>query len=407
MKVLILTSRFGMGHYCAAEAIKEELLQSDSDDIIEIVDIVKILFPNMYKLIYKVFNLFICRFSRIYNFINSFVTTHEKTGLKKGYLSKINSVVEKYNPDLIVSTWSASSRYISSYKKEYNCEIPLYTYITDVTVHDGWITDMTNMYFVATRDTKKMLITKGVDSNKIVINGIPVKWSFKQKLQINSINDGQVSLFKSTTNDYELPDKLLHNKKRILIMGGGLGLIPNLDNILENLYGADKVNITILTGKNKKLLNKLKKDYPKIDVVGYTNQVYKYMKNADLVITKPGGISTFEAIYSNTPLYVIKPFLSQEVGNAKFIEKMFIGKIAWENNFDISEDIISLISNEKILGKMKENMKALQDEVSEFKLKKVYERNVKRNVNYNIAGGYSSIFNDIWDHSYGVLQKAK
>lgn len=404
MKVLILTSRFGMGHYCAAEAIKEELLQSDSDDIIEIVDIVKILFPNMYKLIYKVFNLFICRFSRIYNFINSFVTTHEKTGLKKGYLSKINSVVEKYNPDLIVSTWSASSRYISSYKKEYNCEIPLYTYITDVTVHDGWITDMTNMYFVATRDTKEMLISKSVNIKKIVINGIPVRQSFKQELPFDSMNNGQAAIVKPITDNHQLIDE---NRKKIIIMGGGLGLIPNINNILEKLQETNKISITILVGKNKKLLNKLKNDYPKIDVIGYTNQVYKYMKNADLVITKPGGISTFEAIYSNTPLYVIKPFLSQEVGNAKFIEKMFIGKIAWENNFDISEDIISLISNEKVLGKMKENMKTLREEVSEFKLKKIYERNVNRNVDYNVAAGYSSIFNDIWDHSYGVLQKAK
>ena len=51
MKILILTSHFGMGHYCAAEAIKEELLESNTDDIIEIVDIVKVLFHIMHKLV--------------------------------------------------------------------------------------------------------------------------------------------------------------------------------------------------------------------------------------------------------------------------------------------------------------------------------------------------------------------
>lgn len=382
MKILILTSRFGMGHYCAAEAIKEELLAPDSDDIIEIVDIVKVLFPIIYKLVYKFFNLFICRFSGVYNFVNSFATKNENTYLKRRVLNKINSLIEKYDPDLIVSTWSACSRYISTYKEKYEEDIPLYTYITDITVHDGWIANKTDMYFVATRSTREMLISKGVDSEKIVLNGIPVRQSFKKELQLKPIND----------------------KKKILIMGGGLGLIPNLDNILEQLYEISSVHITIITGKNKKLLKKLKEDYPKIEAIGYTDKVYKYMERSDLLITKPGGISTFEAIYTTTPLYVIKPFLSQEVGNAEFIEKMFIGKIAWENHSHISEDIISLITNESLIREMKYNMQLLRKEVAEFKLKKVYERNVKKDVDNHTDNNNVIIFNDIWSNSYIALQ---
>lgn len=377
MKILILTSHFGMGHYCAAEAIKEELLESNTDDIIEIVDIVKVLFPIMHKLVYRFFTLFICRFSCVYNFINSFAMKHEKTCLKRRNLNKINSLIEKYNPDLIISTWSACSRFISTYKQEYEDDIQLYTYITDITVHDGWIANGTNMYFVAARSTMELLLSKGVDAEKIIINGIPVRKYFKKEMKVQSID----------------------NKKKILIMGGGLGLIRNLDNILDQLYESRGVHITIITGKNKKLLKKIKQDYPKIDVVGYTDQVYKYMERSDLLITKPGGISTFEAIYTTTPLYIIKPFLSQEVGNAEFIEKMLIGKIAWEDNSNISEDIISLISNERLLEEMKYNMQLLKNEVSESKLKKVYERNMKKDVdNCN-----NIIFNSIWNNSYIIL----
>ncbi|WP_460292558.1 hypothetical protein [Clostridium tertium] len=123
------------------------------------------------------------------------------------------------------------------------------------------------------------------------------------------------------------------------------------------------------------------------------------MERSDLLITKPGGISTFEAIYTTTPLYIIKPFLSQEIGNAEFIERMLIGKIAWEDNSNISEDIISLISNERLLEEMKYNMQLLKNEVSESKLKKVYERNMKKDVdNCN-----NIIFNSIWNNSYIIL----
>jgi len=396
-----------MGHYCAAEAIKEELLASDSDDIIEIVDIVKVLFPIIYKLIYGIFNLFICRFSGVCNFINSFATKHENTCLKRRNLNKIDSLIEKYNPDLIVSTWSACSRCISTYKEEYEDDIPLYTYITDITVHCGWITDMTDMYFVAARSTRDILVSEGVEAEKIVVNGIPVRQSFKQELQFKSIHDRQEMSFKAIDDYHELLVKSIHDKREILIMGGGLGLIPDLDNILDRLCETSRVHITVITGKNKKLLKKLKEDYPEIDVIGYTDQVHRYMKMADLLITKPGGISTFEAIYTTTPLYVIKPFLSQEVGNAEFIEKMLIGKIAWENDFDISEDIISLISNERLMGEMKYNMQLLRREALESKLKKIYERNGKKDEYYNTADSYPISFNDIWSHSYIAMQKGE
>lgn len=383
MKILILTSRFGMGHYCAAEAIKEELRGENSKDSIEVVDIIQALFPRIYKIIYGFFNLFICRFSGIYNCINSYATNQENPFIKEIILNKINYIINKYKPDLIISTWSASSRFISSYKAVYGEKIPLYTYVTDVTVHNGWITEGTDMYFVAAKSTKDMLISEGVPCNKIVINGIPVRKGFKE------------------SNN---PKKYI-NKKNILIMGGGLGLIPEINNILDELSEKD-IFITVITGKNKKLNNWLKTAYPQLKVVGYTNEVHKYMREADLIITKPGGLSTFEAIYSNTPLCIIKPFLSQEIGNAKFIETMGIGKVLWENETKMAEDIIELINDKALLVKMKYNMELIRSEIGQSKLKDIYERNIKY-VDYDYSSCSSSIYNDLWGNSYNPIQTAE
>lgn len=392
MKILILTSSFGMGHYCAAEAIKEDLLLENSDDIIEIVDIVEILFPSFHKVIYKFFGSFMCRFSWIYKFINIFVTKHENGNIRNQSLKKINKLVNEHNPDLIVCTWSACSRYVSAFKEKYKNNTTLYTYITDINAHDGWITNKTDMYFVGAKSTKQLLISKGISPKNIIINGIPVRSSFKEKLYPKSI-----------INNYGQAINNNSSKKQILIMGGGLGLIPDLDNILNQLCKAQNINITIITGKNKKLFKDLKKNYPKIEVVAYTDEVDKYMKKSDLLITKPGGISTFEAIYTSTPLYVIRPFLSQEIGNAKFIENMAIGKIIWESDFDISQDVINLLENDELMSQMKLNMRSIRNEVSQCKLKKVYERSVRKDVDYNTTCDYSGIFDDIWSHSHIVL----
>lgn len=381
MKILILTSRFGMGHLSAAKAIEEELKSSNSNDIIQVVDIIQFLFPITYKFIYSVFNNFICKFLSIYNCVNKLVTKDESDCVKKRTLIKMDKLFKRYKPDLIIATWSAASRYTSNYKEEYNVKTPLYTYITDVTAHKGWITSNTDMYFVATNSTREQLVSKGIDKEKIIINGIPVRKVFKEKVIFN---------------------KASSDKKEILIMGGGLGLIANLDNILDKLYYTSNINITVITCKNKKLFNKLKENYPNMNVVGYTNKVEEYMRNADLLITKPGGITTFEAIYTNIPLYVMRPFLAQEVGNAEFIEKMNIGKVVWKNNFDIADDIIVLLKDDESLNKMKYEMRLLKGEIGKFNIRETCERNYK-NENYYTPSCSYSVFYDIWNHAYTYL----
>ena len=389
MKILILTSRFGMGHYSAAEAVKEELISSGSEDTIEIVDIITVLFPFISNFIYGLFNFFICNFPGIFNGINGFASNNENPYFIKRAIKKVNSLINKSKPDLIIATWSAASRYVSAYKHTYEDSIPLYTYITDVQAHHGWITPETDMYFVAAESTKELLISKGIPSNKIIINGIPVRQCFKK---IQPLKD-EIAL---TSHD---------NKKEILIMGGGLGIIPDLNNILKSLCKSNNIHLTVITGKNKKLFKAIKKQYPGLDVIGYTNEVHMYMQKADLLITKPGGISTFEAIHSTTPLYVINPILSQEIGNAMFIEKMHLGKIIWKDNIDIAKDINSLINDDELLREYKYNMELIGHEITQSKLKKICERDVKINVDDHISDYYPAFTNYVWSNSNFAIQR--
>ncbi len=78
-----------------------------------------------------------------------------------------------------------------------------------------------------------------------------------------------------------------------------------------------------------------------------------------------GGITLFEAIYSETPIYVVNPFLLQEVKNAKFIEKRKIGQVVWNKENDIVNDILSLINDDKTISKMKSNMKKIKENINQ------------------------------------------
>lgn len=338
MNILILTGRFGMGHCSAAEALRQEILLKEPEAKVDVVDIIDYMLPGCNNIIYGGFNFMVSKCSGVYNFLNKVSEKCSRAPFKRAFIKKVEELLKTFEPKLIISTLPVCSQYISAYKSMRYCTIPLHTYITDITAHEEWIAQNTDMYFVGSKSTKNILISKGVPAEKIVISGIPVKPAFRN----NSVNRKKQST------------------KEVLIMGGGLGLIPSSEMLLKRLSENKSIHITIITGKNQKLFSKIKKEFPEIEVVGYTSKVYEYMRKANIVITKSGGITTFEAINCQTPLYVIKPFLSQELGNAQYIESLNIGRVLWSENTDAAEDILSLIENKKLLSKMQDNMRKLR-----------------------------------------------
>ena len=352
MKILILTGKFGMGHYSVSEAIGQEISSRDSNIEVSIVDILDYLMPTASKILYKSFNTLVTKWSNLYNFVN---INNEDNNIKTFnyfFVKGLDRLFLEFNPDIVISTLPISSQYISKYKSLKKSNIPLFTFITDISSHSEWIHKNTDFYFVGDISIKKSLIDKGIDENKIIVSGIPVKQGFKDKI---------IKFDKNKT-------------KEILIMGGGLGLISFNKNLFESLNNEKNIKTTVITGNNKKMFEQLKSKYKNIEVLGYTNKIDFYMKRADLIISKSGGITLFEAIYSETPIYVVNPFLLQEVKNAKFIEKRKIGQVVWNEEMDIAKDILSLINDDKAILKMKSNMKKVKENINQEEILSVIEQ---------------------------------
>lgn len=144
-------------------------------------------------------------------------------------------------------------------------------------------------------------------------------------------------------------------------MGGGLGLIPEADALLEALGRDASLHVTVIAGRNEALLRRVRERFPQVEAVGYTDRVEQYMGRADLVITKSGGITTFEAIYAQTPLYVLRPFLVQETGNAASSSaRGWAGSAgrrtaAWPVN-----DVTALLRRPQLLEQMRRNMRQIR-----------------------------------------------
>lgn len=336
-----------MGHVKCAEAIAEEIYASQPDASVTTVDVMDYLFPHLSKAIYKGFSLLVTKLPGMYNHLNRAAGKHAGVPMKKTIAAKLDRLIAETQPDLIISNLPVCSKYISAYKELRVCTVPLFTYITDITVHDEWIADKTDLYFVGDESTGNVLISKGVSAEKIVVSGIPVKRVFK-----SAFKDG-------TLKDQEKADTGTHTKKRLLIMGGGLGLVPGGSRLLKRLNEETCFEVTLIAGKNRSLEKRARRKYKNINVVGFTDKIADYMAAADLVLTKPGGITTFEAIASRTPMYIADPFLEQEMGNARFIESKNIGRVVWSRDCDVASDIINFLKDTALIDTMKENMAKL------------------------------------------------
>lgn len=335
LRVVIFTGRFGMGHCAAAEALRQEIQEERPACRVQVVDVMDYLFPELSGRIYDAFGFLVKRCSWVYNLLNRAVGTRLGAPLQKPVIKKLDALLE--GADLLIATMPVCSQYLSAYKRQRNSRIPLYTYVTDVTVHEEWIAPETDLYFAASDETREALAARGVGRDRIVVSGIPVRQNFRR-----------------------LPQGRREGR-HVLIMGGGLGLISEADALLEALGRDASLHVTVIAGRNEALLRRVRERFPQVEAVGYTDRVEQYMGRADLVITKSGGITTFEAIYAQTPLYVLRPFLVQETGNARFIERQGLGWVGWQKDSGVAvNDVTALLRRPQLLEQMRRNMRQIR-----------------------------------------------
>lgn len=361
MKILILTSKFGMGHYSAAKSVEQKLCKNLSSDEIKLVDIFEHTYKEFCEVIYKSYSLLINKGASLYNLAYKKATkntgeNHTIALIRKNLYEHTSRLLQEERADLVISTYSVSSMLISEYKQKTKSDLPLITVITDINPHDTWVNPLTDWYLVADSSTKKYLQAIGISPSEIRISGMPVGEDFEKKIQKcgHAFNRTESSIAPTA------PRK--NSVKHLLIMGGGLGLIPKDLDFYHRINQIQGLQTTVVSGKNERLYRRLKNRFKNIEVVGYCHDICERMSRADILLTKSGGITSFEAICTQTPMVIFKPFLEQEIPNADFIKKENIGIVlqcGLENPKRAIKAIEELLADEDWRCQMKKNMKAL------------------------------------------------
>lgn len=354
MKILIFYASYGGGHLNAAKSIYEELSKKNGELDIELIDCMKYVNKTIEKVTTAAYREMAKKmpwaWGRIYSDSQKGPLAHISSRSNKILAIKLLKLLREKKPDLIISTHPFGSQMCSYLKRKGKITSKIATIMTDFAPHDQWLVENenTNYFFVAHDKMKEYLISKDIPEEKIFVTGIPISNKFLEKYNRKEI-------FKKINLD--------DNKKTILFFGGGeFGLGKNRTvEIFESFMKSNEpIQVIAISGKNEKMkasFEELMNEYKKQEttrILGFTNHVPELMAISDLVVTKPGGLTTSESLASHIPMLVINPIPGQEEENAEFLEEQ--GIAVWIKKMDNPYFIIeNLLSNEEKLEQMKQN----------------------------------------------------
>lgn len=333
-KVLFLSITAGQGHNSASNAVVDSL--SDNKNITcRLLDTYKYLSTVIGTTLDKGY-VVQAKYNR--KALAKMCIKHEKVTKTKSIRTyfpflfaevtrkKMARYVNSYDPDIIVCPHVLTAIIMTQLHKYklLKRNVPVIAINTDYTSHVFWeFTDAD--YFVQGADfLVEDFVHEGVERERSLPLGLPIKREFE--------NPPEKSAARVALGLVEL--------KTVLAMSGGMGMV-NLREVALDLddLGND-YQIVVICGKNKAQFRKLTNTQfknPNIKIVGFTDKVRDYMAAADIVYTKPGGLSTTEALISDRPLLLMEPLPGVEEANVAYLagsglaaitNKYFSGRLA-------------------------------------------------------------------------------
>lgn len=355
-KIIIFYASYGGGHLTAAKSIYEYLTNNYKNLDVELIDCMKYVNITIEKITTAAYREMAKKapwaWGKIYADSQTGPLAHISSRSNEIMAIKLLRLLREKKPDLIISTHPFGSQMCCYLKRKGKINSEIATIMTDFAPHDQWLigSDYTDYFFIANDKIRNYLISKKIDENKIFVTGIPISNKFSQNFDKREIY-----------KNFGLKENLF----TILFFGGGafgLGKSKTIEVFECFVKNFDNIQMIAISGKNEKMKNEFEEIVNKnnkqdnIKILEYTDKVPELMHISDLVVTKPGGLTTSESLASNLPMLIINPIPGQEEDNAKYLEEK--GIAIWIKKNDDSYKIIKdLLNDKQKLNEMKENAK--------------------------------------------------
>lgn len=318
-KILLLSVSAGAGHMRAAQAIEAYAARDDGTGLaakarhLDVMDFVTPAFRKLYTDFYiKLVNKAPALWGYLYHASHDAPKDSSMQRLRRG-IERLNTralmaQIAAFQPDAIICTHFLPAELLSRALRQEQLACAVWVQVTDFDLHRMWVQERMQGYFAATDEVAFRMRHEGIPADRIHVTGIPIMPAFAQVPE-------RVQCAQAFGLDPQ--------RTTILLMGGGAGL-GSLDTVAARLLALDgDFQLIVLAGKNNAVLAALRdlaSQYPgRLLAQGFTSEVERLMACADLVITKPGGLTTSECLALGLPMIVNAPIPGQEERNADYL----------------------------------------------------------------------------------------
>jgi processive 1,2-diacylglycerol beta-glucosyltransferase len=315
-KILLLSVSAGAGHMHAAEAIRAFADAHPAGVEATHLDVMDFVSAGFRKLYTDLYIKLVSNQPALWGYLYQKTDEAAPSALSQ----KIRRAVERLNcrallaeikrqrPDAIICTHFLPAELLSRELGKGRVNVPVWVQVTDFDLHSMWIVPNMRGYFAANEEIAWRMRERGLAAEAVHVSGIPIMPTFGKPLD-RATCAAQFGLDPQ--------------RKTFLMMSGGAGL-GGLDALAERLLAMDgDFQLIALAGKNQPMLEALQRiaqRHPgRLFPQGFTHQVERLMACADLVITKPGGLTTSECLAMQLPMIVNSPIPGQEERNADFL----------------------------------------------------------------------------------------
>ena len=312
-RVLLLSASAGAGHVRAAQALEKAFTQSGTAREVRHVDALEYTNKVFRKLYAQAYIEMVNSAPEVLGWLYDALDTPWRKERRRLLVDRLNTgpfrkMVREYNPDVIVCTHFLPAEIVSWLKSKGKLACPQAIVVTDFDVHAMWLCHHFEQYFVALDETKVHLEKLGIAEDKVSVTGIPVDPLFAEK------KDRAALCAKHGLDP---------GRTTILMSAGGFGVGP-VEHMLQSLVEVKhSVEIVAICGKNEELRARLSKVAAKlpagsnpVKVVGFTTEMDEFMAVAELIVGKPGGLTTSESLARGLVMVIVNPIPGQEERNS-------------------------------------------------------------------------------------------
>lgn len=352
-RFLVLSASVGAGHLRAAEAVTLALRELAPDAEVENHDVLDFTNGAFRQLYGRAYLDLVRRAPHVLGYFYDWLDQP-----KQGKSDRLRQIVEKMNLgrflkflrarpwDLIINTHFLPAEMIASLRQQGLMTTPQFTVTTDFETHRLWVNQPCDHYFTATEEGAAYLAYWGVPAADVSVTGIPVHPVF-------SIAKERAACLAR--------HGLAGDRPIVLQLAGGFGVGP-VEQILAGVEAvARPLEIVVVTGRNAELKQRLSQrpaTHHRLHVLGFTDQMDELMAAADLLVSKPGGLTTSETLARGAALAIVNPIPGQESRNSDYLLEE--GAAIKINNIGtLPLKLSRLLDDPQRLARLKENARRL------------------------------------------------